>query len=291
MRLRTLPLAFSSILTGTALALDRGSIKASVLVFALITTLFLQVLSNLANDYGDFKKGTDSDDRIGPPRAVQSGWISPEIMMRAIIILSVLALISGITLIYFAFGSNISTSSIAFLILGILAIVAAVKYTIGDNPYGYIGLGDISVFLFFGLLGVAGTYFLFNLQYEWMILLPACSIGLFSAGVLNLNNMRDYDGDKANGKRTLAVILGNKGARNYHTAILSIGWITMLTFSVYQDYSGLKYLFLLSAPLFISHVLRLSRLKNNKLIDPELRRLALSTFLFSLLLCLGEIFN
>lgn len=173
------------------LALYHDSFQLPILIAALTTTLFLQVLSNLANDYGDFKNGIDNENRLGPQRTVQSGEIKPHHMLVGIIICGALALASGIWLLYEAAKTTNIVIVLSFLLLGLLAIAAAVKYTVGKNPYGYRGLGDIAVFLFFGITGVAGTYFLHTNTIDWPELLPAVAIGMLATGVLNLNNLRD----------------------------------------------------------------------------------------------------
>lgn len=198
-RLRTLPLALSSILIGSFLAAFEGSFRWEVFGLAAVTTIFLQVLSNLANDYGDSVHGADSLERKGPIRAVQSGIISLPEMKRAMIVLAICSFLSGIALLYLALGDW--KLFLLFLGFGLLAIYAAITYTSGSNPYGYIGLGDISVFAFFGLLGVVGTYFLHSLDFDWLVMLPAVSLGCFSTAVLNINNIRDIDSDIKAGKK------------------------------------------------------------------------------------------
>ncbi|WP_291785670.1 1,4-dihydroxy-2-naphthoate octaprenyltransferase, partial [Cecembia sp.] len=196
-RLRTLPLALSCIFMGSFLAAYTGHLRWEVLILAALTTVFLQILSNLANDYGDSVHGADSVERKGPIRAVQSGLISLKEMKRAMFILAGLSLLTGLVLLYVAVQNWVTFS--LFLFLGLLAIWAAISYTSGKNPYGYVGLGDLSVFLFFGLLGVAGTYFLHSLSLSWSILWPAFSLGCFSTAVLNINNIRDIESDQKAG--------------------------------------------------------------------------------------------
>lgn len=282
-RLRTLPLAFSCIITGSALAFSEDNFNSIVFVLCIITTLFLQVLSNLANDYGDAEKGTDNNDRVGPERAIQSGKISAKQMKTAIVIFSILSLVSGIPLIIIGTKAVPVVYFIGFLILGILAIIAAIKYTAGKSAYGYRGLGDIFVFLFFGLAGVLGTLFLHQKSILCIAILPAITVGLFSVGVLNLNNMRDHVNDKAFGKMTIPVKIGIKTAKFYHLSLILLGFISTICYSIYNDSGLVNYIYLLSFIPLALHLKRVSKNNNEKDFDPELKVLALSTFLFSVL--------
>ncbi len=288
-RLRTLPLALSSILMGSFLAIATNNYSLSVIILSMVTTLLLQILSNLANDYGDGIKGTDNSERVGPQRAVQSGDISPKQMKIGISIFIFLSLISGIWLIIESLGTD-WYSGLLFLIFGILAIAAAIKYTIGKNAYGYSGFGDVFVFLFFGLLAVSGTYFLNTHNFIWEILLPASSMGLFSTGVLNLNNMRDIDNDATSGKNTLALVLGFKRAKIYHYIIISAAMVVAVVFVILNYSSFLQFLFLFSFIFIISDLLKISKINNKSLLDPYLKRLALSTLFFTILFGVGIIF-
>jgi 1,4-dihydroxy-2-naphthoate polyprenyltransferase len=213
-RLRTLPLALSSILMGSILAAYGNNFRWPVFILAALTTIFLQVLSNLSNDYGDSIHGADSEERKGPVRAVQSGMISLSEMKTAMILLTGFSLLSGLTLLYFSFQDWQLFA--LFLGFGIMAIWAAITYTSGDKPYGYVGLGDISVFLFFGLLGVVGTYFLHSLDITLTVFWPAISLGCFSTAVLNINNIRDIESDKKAGKKSIPVRIGRKKAIHYN---------------------------------------------------------------------------
>lgn len=285
-RLRTLPLAISTILMGSFLAVADGKYRVWVIVMALLTTLFLQILSNLANDYGDAAKGTDNAERVGPERAVQSGQISSRQMKSAIILFALLSFVSGLGLLYVALGNQIVTA-LVFLLLGIGAIVAAIKYTTGNHAYGYKGWGDLFVFIFFGLVAVLGTYYLNALQLRWNLLLPAAAMGFLSTGVLNLNNMRDIDNDKASGKYTLASRLGYDGARVYHAVLVILALVFATVYVLLYFHSGWNFLFLLSTPLFTRDMIQIFKTENNALLDPYLKRLALSTLLFSLLFGVG----
>jgi 1,4-dihydroxy-2-naphthoate octaprenyltransferase len=223
MRLKTLPLALVSIITGSTLAAFSGQFTISISVMALLTATLLQILSNLANDYGDAIKGTDNDNRIGPTRAIQSGAISAKQMKVAMIVTVVLSLVSGISLI--AIALNTFTDAIVFFGLGVLAIISAIAYTVGNKPYGYIGLGDVSVLIFFGLLGVGGTYYLHHPEFVWTIGLPSLASGLLSVAVLNVNNMRDIENDKECGKYTVPVRIGLPKAKKYHLSLLLTAWL------------------------------------------------------------------
>lgn len=286
-RLRTLPLAVSSILVGSALAQAHGSFRWPVFLLALLTAILLQILSNLANDLGDHQHGTDNEDRIGPQRTVQSGAISPVAMKRAMIICGVLAFISGCALITIALGFSITT--LAFLAIGLAAIGAAVKYTFGKNPYGYAGLGDVSVFLFFGLVGVCGTFYLHTGALDGTVILPAVCIGMLSVGVLNLNNMRDILNDRASGKRTIPVRIGASRAVMYHSRLIIGGVAAMAGAMLDAHSSPLHFMVVLGLCFLVAHLYRVSKIKDPRAYDPELKRLALGTFLTAILFSLGLI--
>ncbi|MFN3588282.1 MAG: 1,4-dihydroxy-2-naphthoate octaprenyltransferase [Spirosomataceae bacterium] len=277
-RPRTLPLALSSILMGSFTASAEGFFNPWVFGLACLTTIFLQILSNFANDYGDTQNGADLAGRIGPARAVQTGTITSKQMFRAIVLFAVLSLFTGITLLWVAFGSFTSSAFLQFLGLGILCIAAAYTYTAGKNPYGYAGLGDISVFLFFGLVGVVGSYYLYSQAWSLTSLLPALSSGFFATGVLNINNIRDIASDLRAGKKTIPARFGKKKALVYHWFLLISGMITALLYVLIQGQAG--YWFLLSYPLFFINGLKVTKLENP---DPMLKQLALSTFFFTLL--------
>ncbi|AXG74678.1 1,4-dihydroxy-2-naphthoate octaprenyltransferase [Flavobacterium arcticum] len=283
-RLRTLPLSVSGILVGCFYAFSQGMVNWWILSFALLTTLGLQVLSNFANDYGDGVKGTDNENRIGPQRAIQSGAITVLEMKRGIILTSVLTLITAIVLIYLSFGKENFGYSLLFFFLGLAAIAAAIKYTVGNSAYGYRGLGDLFVFIFFGLVSVLGCYFLFAKQLDMFIILPAISIGLLSVAVLNLNNMRDQISDAMSGKNTLVVKLGAEKAKGYHYAIILIALFLTMLFAVLYGFKPLQYLFLIAYVPFLIHLKTVAKNKKPKALDPELKKVALSTFLLSVLL-------
>lgn len=282
LRLRTLPLALSTILMGSIVAAWDGAFRAEVLLWAALTTLFLQILSNLANDYGDALSGADNETRVGPQRMIQSGAISLGQMKKAIIVLVALALISGLTLLAKAFDTDY-WKLLAFFLLGLAAIAAAIRYTAGKNPYGYRGLGDIYVFLFFGIVGVAGSYFLHTNTWQWEVLLPASSIGLFSTGVLNLNNIRDIESDRKSGKITMVVRMGRNKALWYHAALLADGWLLFLIYAILTSRTMLLWPSLLALPLFIRNIVRSFKTREPSKLDGELRNLSLSILLFVVL--------
>lgn len=286
-RLRTLPLALSSIIIGSALSFFDDSFKLGVCILAAVTTTLLQILSNLANDYGDAVVGTDNKDRLGPQRTVQSGAISKKQMLHAIIYFSILSLFSGLSLLYLAFNGEFNFTLISFLLLGIAAIAAAINYTVGKNPYGYKGFGDLLVLIFFGFVGVVGTYFLNTLSFRWDILLPALSIGLLSVGVLNLNNMRDIENDRKSGKITLVVRLGYKKAKIYHSLLIVIAFATACEF-VFRNFEHyLQFIFLVLLPFFMFDLCKIMKIKNHVELDPFLKKTALKTLLFAILFTIG----
>lgn len=288
-RLRTLPLSVSGIILGSAYAQYTGYFRWEIFVLAILTTLGFQILSNFANDYGDGVKGTDNETRIGPERAIQSGAISVKQMKNGIILTSILTFLIAVLLIYVSFGKDNFFYSVLFLVLGIASIVAALKYTMGSSAYGYRGLGDIFVFLFFGLLSVLGCYFLYSKMFDWTLVLPACAVGLLSTGVLNLNNMRDEISDRASNKNTLVVKIGGKKAKIYHFVIVILALVFLVIFSFLKDFKAIQYLFLLGFIPVLLHLKRIYNYQNPKEYDPELKVLALSTFLISVLLSVGLI--
>ncbi|MCB9074959.1 MAG: 1,4-dihydroxy-2-naphthoate polyprenyltransferase [Chitinophagales bacterium] len=288
-RLRTLPLSLSTIFLGSFLAAYQNSFQWSVFILAVITTLFLQILSNLANDYGDTISGVDNQERVGPQRSLQSGAITLKQMKLAIVTFVVLSFVSGIALIVVGTRGMEFSYGLIYLLLGIAAIAAAMKYTMGKNPYGYSGLGDFFVFIFFGIVGVMGTFFLHTHEISGLEFLPAISIGCFSTGVLNLNNLRDRINDKAFGKRTMVVKLGVEKAKIYHAILLGIGMLTAIIYTFLAGASLWNWIYLIA---FIGIIKSITTVLNNKtpeLLDPELKKLAISTLLFSILFGLGLI--
>ena len=304
-RLRTLPLSLSGIIVGSSLghkdkmeSLDGffccfGCPKfytTNIFFLAILTTLGLQILSNFANDYGDGVKGTDNEDRVGPKRALQSGIISRKEMLIGIVITAIITLILAISLIYISFGKTYFLYSLLFFILGVGAIIAAIKYTMGDSAYGYRGFGDVFVFIFFGLVSVVGCYFLFTKNINWLVFLPAIAIGLLSTAVLNLNNMRDHDSDKKAQKNTIVVKMGPVNAKKYHYSLIVGTIVHLLFFLIFTYQNPIHLLFLIAfIPLSI-HFIKVMRTKNAIDLDPELKKVALSTFLLAILFSLGQIF-
>lgn len=284
-RLRTLPLALSCIGMGGFLAAAAG--KFDILIFSLccLTTIFLQVLSNLANDYGDSINGADHPARKGPMRAVQSGAISSAQMKNAVIFFVVLSLASGISLLLVSLGWNMKALSL-FFGLGILSIIAAIAYTVGKKPYGYSGLGDISVLIFFGLVGVMGSLYLFTHRILTMDILPAMSCGLFSIAVLNINNIRDIESDKIAGKYSIPVRIGKQNASRYHWFLLTGGTGCSILYVVLNFQSAVQFMFLLSLPLFLINARAVSS-KPSAELDPYLKQMAMSTLLFVILFGAG----
>jgi 1,4-dihydroxy-2-naphthoate octaprenyltransferase len=294
-RLRTLPLSVSGIIVGSmyALAYPTDNVLTPTEVFnwrifgyAILTTLGLQILSNFANDYGDGIKGTDNEDRIGPKRAIQSGVISPQAMKRAIVITSVLTLLSAMLLIYFAFRDTNLGYSLFFLVLGILAIASAIRYTVGNTAYGYRGFGDAFVFVFFGLVSTLGVNFLYSKQLNFDLFLPATAIGFLSVGVLNLNNMRDEASDRKSNKNTVVVKIGAAKAKKYHYFLIVSAMFLVLAFAISTDFRFDQYLFLLAYIPLVKHLITVYNNQDPKALDPELKKLALSTFALSTLLAI-----
>ncbi|MEX2566150.1 MAG: 1,4-dihydroxy-2-naphthoate polyprenyltransferase [Cyclobacteriaceae bacterium] len=276
LRFRTLPLALSSIFMGSILALQTGIFHWVIFILAALTTVLLQILSNLANDYGDSVNGADHQGRTGPVRAVQSGMISLLEMKKAMILFGVLSLISGLILLYVALPDRFTF--LLFFGLGILAIIAAVTYTYGGKPYGYAGLGDISVFVFFGLVGVLGTYYLHTLAMDWLILLPAGAIGFFSTAVLNINNIRDIESDRSAGKKSIPVRIGKNAAIIYHWALILGGLILLLAYILSVQAFGSLF-FLLALPIMLNASWAIQSLDEPALLDPYLKKMAMATLL------------
>lgn len=283
-RPRTLPLSISGILTGSALAELSGHFDYQIFILAILTTLSFQILSNFANDYGDGVKGTDNDTRLGPQRAIQSGAITDKSLKKGIIINAVISLILAFVLISYAFQFKNLIATALFFVLAILSIVAAIKYTVGSNAYGYSGLGDVFVFIFFGGVSVMGVYYLYEHQFLIDQLLPASAIGFLSVAVLNLNNMRDHASDLASNKITLAIKLGRLGSKIYHISLILISLILWVIYFMMHSFDQLLYIsFLAYLPLFI-HIIKVIKNEKPQDFDPELKKVALSCFSFSLLL-------
>ncbi|QGM81642.1 1,4-dihydroxy-2-naphthoate polyprenyltransferase [Otariodibacter oris] len=284
-RPRTLPLALASVLVGSALAGWVGKFDGITTFLALLTTLLLQILSNFANDYGDHVKGSDTAQRIGPLRAIQQGQITGSQLKTALIVLAILSLISGAILVGYAYQSW--QDLVAFTILGILAIVAAITYTVGKKPYGYMGLGDASVLIFFGFLAVGGTFYLQAHSLPTQILLPALGCGLLAVAVLNINNLRDIYQDKAAGKNTLIVRIGRDNGRIYHIILLSLALLSYLLFVALHFDHIYNYLFLLTTPIFVKQGKIVYKHKEPTELRPFLGQMAALALLTNLFFGLG----
>ena len=289
-RLRTLPLSLSGVLLGSLLAASDGYFKTTTFVWAMLTTVALQILSNLANEVGDLTKGTDNEHRLGPIRSAQSGALSMREMVQAMIVFGVIAIITGSLLIYEAFRDLLNWKSISLFIAGGASIVAAVKYTVGKSAYGYRGLGDLFVFIFFGLVSVMGSYFAMSGVLPWICVLPAAAIGFLSSGVLNMNNIRDIENDSVCGKRTIPVILGIQGAKIYHFVITLLAVICLVLYSMLHSAGWTGYLFLLTLPLLVMHLKSVYR-GEGRALDSQLKFLSITTLLIALLLGFGQLLS
>lgn len=289
LRPRTLPLAFASIVCGSALAYWQGQFNLPVALLALLTAGLLQILSNLANDYGDAVKGSDKPDRIGPLRGMQKGIISQQQMKRALFITVILICISGFSLV--ALACNTASDFWGFLLLGVLSIVAAMTYTIGTRPYGYMGLGDISVLIFFGWISVAGTWYLQAHNLALLVILPATACGMLATAVLNVNNLRDIDSDRENGKNTLAVRLGPILARRYHACLLMGSLLCLALFNIIWLQHLWGWLFILAAPLLIKQSRYILREQAPSAMRPMLEKTVKAALLVNLLFALGVILS
>jgi 1,4-dihydroxy-2-naphthoate octaprenyltransferase len=288
-RLRTLPLSLSGIIVGSLLAYADGYFDWRICMLAMVTTIGFQVLSNFANDYGDGIKGTDNADRIGPKRALQSGEISPRQMLTVIKMTGFITFLIALLLIYLSFGKEHILFFFLFLAFGIASIAAAIKYTMGKKAYGYSGYGDIFVFLFFGWLSVVGSYFLYTKVLDVTVFLPATTVGLLSVGVLNLNNMRDRESDTKANKKTLVVKIGDEFAKYYHYYLLIASFLLALIYVMLHYRSPKQFLFVIAFLPIFKHLYVVYKNVDAKKLDPELKILALSTFLFALLFGIGQI--
>lgn len=280
LRLRTLPLSLAGVILGILLAVANYEVEMIVVVFVLLTTVCLQILSNLSNELGDNLNGTDTAERQGPQYALDSGNMSVGDMKLLIVIFGLLCVVFGILMILFSFGTLFCKEAVCLMILGAAAIVGAIKYTLGKNPYGYRGLGDISVFIFFGLTSVVGSYFVVAHTLPLSITLPASTMGLFSVGVLNVNNIRDMKTDVIN-RVTVAIKLGLYRARVYQTILIVLGWGAMIVYSSLLPFALYRYLYVVTLPLYIVH-LKGVWTKEDRALDSMLPLLVISSFLFSI---------
>lgn len=289
-RIHTLPLSISGVILASFLAYQADMFNYLVFLFSFITTLLLQILANFANDLGDALKGTDDKQRLGPSRMVQSGKISPANMKKAIWFVSFLAFISGSLLIYFGTKNLSFKITFLFYILGLLSIMASIKYTIGKKSFGYLGLGDVFVFIFFGLVAVVGTFFLHTNYISFPIFLPAISIGCLCVGVINLNNLRDIDNDKKYNKKTIAVRLGKRYTKIYHAFLIICAVCCALTYVVFNFNSYFNLLFVISIPFLIKNIISVFNYTDAKDLIYELKRLSMATLIFSISFGIGMLF-
>lgn len=296
-RLRTLPLSLSGIIMGSFIAKWRlygegGIWDWRIFALALLVTLLYQILSNYANDYGDGVKGTDAKRSTeAEERAVASGKISAKQMKNAVILVSILSFLATIALLYVAFIPENMKEFYIFIGLGVASILAAIGYTVGKRPYGYMGLGDLFVFIFFGLVSVCGSYFLFTKTFSWDILLPGTAVGMMSMAVLNLNNMRDIESDRLTGKHSFALRLGFKNAMIYEIVLLQLPLILILMFLGVNGFfqSQNYYVFIVMVLMFPLMKLRrkIMTVKEPKELDPFLKQVGLMTFAMAVLTALG----
>ena len=289
MRLRTLPLSISGIVLASCFAAYNGYFDGLVCALAVLTTLSFQILSNLANDYGDGIKGTDNNERIGPDRAIQTGKISPEEMFNAIKINVLISIVLSCLLIFTAFGVKYFFLTLLFFLLGIASVVAAIRYTVGDSAYGYKGLGDFYVFVFFGLVSVVGCYVLYSKTLDHVVFLPALTIGLLSTAVLNLNNMRDIVSDEKSNKKTLVVKLGIEKAKKYHITLIALAIVISALFGILYYTSIYNLIFVIAYIPLVSHIKKVIHNSESKLLDPELKKVALTTVLLAILMGIGHL--
>jgi len=286
-RLRTLPLSVAGILSGTLLACAEGEFHTLRFVLAVVTVLLLQILSNVANELGDTLHGTDRDDRKGMTYSLQSGALTVADLRRLIVRLVVLSAVSGVALIASSFDALFSREGIAMLVLGGCAILAALGYTLGRRPYGYMGLGDLFVFLFFGLLSTMGAFFLMTGRMDAAVALPAAACGLLSVGVLNINNMRDADTD-CKTRITIPVLIGERCAKIYQTLLEALPLAALAAYCVIRDSRWPAYLFLLFVPMFAVHIYGVWRSTDRQL-DRRLPELSVLTL--ALCICFGILQN
>jgi 1,4-dihydroxy-2-naphthoate octaprenyltransferase len=287
-RPRTLPLALACIITGTGLAAADGAFDWLVALLCVVTAILLQILSNLANDYGDSLHGADHVARQGPKRAVQAGLVTPAAMRRAMAITALLTVASGLLLLWFAFGREAFVSILVFVVLGGAAIGAAITYTAGKLPYGYVGLGDLAVLLFFGWLGVLGSYTVQAGRFDAVLLWPATACGLLAVAVLNVNNIRDLESDRLAGKRSIPVRLGLRRARVYHWLLLGLAVLCATAYVLLTFTSFWQFLYLLAAPLLLRNGLAVARTEALPTLNPWLRQMSLAALAFAVLFALGQ---
>lgn len=282
MRLRTLPLSLGGVTLGALLAAASHAVNPRAILFLILTTLSLQILSNVSNELGDYLHGTDTTERQGPGYGLSGGILTARDLRRMVAVFVGLTLVFGLAMIRFSQGTLFCRTSLLLVLLGAAAIWAATRYTLGKNPYGYRGLGDLFVLIFFGFVSVLGAFFVSaGMPDSWKLVLPSAAIGAFSVAVLNVNNIRDMKTDAEN-RVTVALKLGTRRAKTYQACLIAGGWICMLLYSLLNPFSLLRFLYLPTLPLFVRH-LQLVRTRNDRGLDPALPLLTLSTLLFSLL--------
>ncbi|MBO7049118.1 MAG: 1,4-dihydroxy-2-naphthoate octaprenyltransferase [Bacteroidaceae bacterium] len=287
MRLRTLPLSTAGIALGIMLACAEHHVAWYVILLTILTTVSLQILSNMSNELGDWLSGVDGNGREGPKYGIEGGGLTEDEMRSCIRIMMLVCCIMGLGMIRASFKTILCIESECLVVLGAAAIWAAMHYTLGKHPYGYIGLGDIFVFIFFGLVPVAGGYYVCSHQLDLSTLIPGTAIGLFSVGVLNVNNMRDMKSD-AGTRITVPLKLGEKRAKIYHTILICGGWCLMLLYTILFTKGWLSYLYILTLPLYIKHLAGVWK-RSGRELDPMLPMLVISTFIFALLAGTGYI--
>ena len=288
-RLRTLPLSLAGIILAGFIAASYHRFDWIIFGLSVLTAILFQILSNFANDYGDGVKGTDNEDRIGPKRAIQSGIITPRQMKKAVKITGLLSFVSALVLVSYSFGWQHFYLILFYLVLGIGAIIAAVKYTVGKNAYGYFGLGDLFVLIFFGLVSVIGGTYLYSKEWDWTLIFPALSIGFLSMAVLNLNNMRDLASDIKAGKNTIPVKLGLENAKKYHMFLIILPMFLSQAY-IFHHYKNLwAWLFMLPYIGLLIHLVKVIKINQPKDFDPELKKVAILTLLYAIFFGIGLI--
>lgn len=282
MRLRTLPLSLSGVVLGLMLAMKTQEVSLWLIVWLLLTTVCLQILSNLSNELGDFLRGTDGEQREGPMYSLAQGAISVQEFKWLIAVFVLLCCVFGAAMVWTSFGTFLAWQPLMLLALGVAAIWAAMHYTLGKNPYGYRGLGDVFVFIFFGLVSVLGAYYVVAHTIDsWSLLLPAITIGCFSVGVLNVNNIRDMESDAAT-RITLPLKIGELNAKIFQSVLIAQGWLSMVLFTLITYTSLWNLLYFITLPLFMIHMNMVWK-RQGKALDPALPLLVISTFVFAIL--------
>ena len=288
LRLSSLPLSISGVVVGSLLAFGGGTFSWPVFLFTILTALSLHILSNVSNDLGDSQKGIDNRESLGSASALQLGRLTERDYYNMIKFFVVLCVVSGTLLVYFAFGSLFEPRSLLFIVIGAIAMVAAVKYTMGDNNYGYKGWGDLSVFIFFGLLSTVGGYYLQTGTMTLSLLLPAAAIGFLIVGVLNVNNMRDIIGDKICGKNTIPVRIGMRSAKLYHYALIVTAWILLMVYTYLHSNFVWNWLYIALLPLYIRHIARVRR-REGKSLERELEELCIAIIVLALVFGVSQL--